>query len=202
MENIITFTFFPTKVKSIYLEDFADEKENFVARSLEMYRQSLGNTRVDWRCPTFTTLDLFDIKDDLVFKFLLKKIQKEVVLFSKEFGVKNENLHIKDAWINVAEKHAYQEYHLHADSHFSAVFYIKVPVNSGNIVFRSFEADTDMFPLPIVNYTEASFKTMSFSPKENNLLIFRSNLKHMVESNANDDFRISLSLNFKFHDSE
>jgi hypothetical protein len=78
------------------------------------------------------------------------------------------------------------------------VYYLQVGNDCGNIIFRSFEADTDMLPLPADILTYPNYKTMSIMPEEDNLLIFRSNLKHMVEKNISNVQRISLSMNFLF----
>ena len=187
---------FPTLIKAVKLSDFEKDKAQFVEKSMNLF--STLSSQVDWRCDTFSTLNSFDMISDPVFENLKQKIIFEVIQFSKDYGVDSTNLEITDAWINVAAPGAFQEYHMHTASHFSVVYYVNVEKNSGNIVFRSFEADTDMFPLPIKEITPASYKTMSLVPEEETLLIFRSNLKHMVEKNLSTNFRISISMNFVF----
>ena len=154
------------------------------------------NNKVDWKCDTFSSLFIYDLINDAEFKPVLEDIKKEVIKFSKEFGVITEDIFCSDAWINSAGPDEYQEYHLHPVSHFSIAYYIKTPNNCGDIVFRSHEVSTDMFPLPVEIITPANFKTTKHTPKENDLLIFRSNLYHMVEKNKSNSNRVSISANF------
>lgn len=187
---------FPTLVKAVKLSDFQKDKSQFKDKAINLYRTL--SPQIDWRCDTFSTLNSFDMISDPIFENLIHRIIFEVTQFSKDYGVNSTDLKIVDAWINVAAPGAFQEYHMHTASHFSVVYYINIEKNSGAIVFRSFEADTDMFPLPIKEITPASYKTMSFTPEEGTLLIFRSNLKHLVEKNLSTDFRISISMNLVF----
>jgi uncharacterized protein (TIGR02466 family) len=168
--------------------------EEFIQKATTL--KTLLPTSSDWRCGTFTTLNKYDMVNDPLFKDLIEYVTDQVSQFAVEFGCAPNSAKVTDSWINIAEPGDYQEYHNHAGNHFSAVYYVKAPKDSGDIVFRSFEADTDMFPLPIkvMNYT--SFKTFSFSPEEGLLLIFRSNLRHMVEKNTSNDSRISVAMNF------
>jgi hypothetical protein len=53
-----------------------------------------------------------------------------------------------------------------------------------------------MFPLPASVYVPSNYKTCTYTPQESMLLIFRSNLLHMVEKNKSDEDRISISMNF------
>jgi len=151
----------------------------------------------DWRCSTFNTLNRYDMINDPAFSNFLKYVTDQVSQFAVEFGCAPNSASVTDSWFNVSEPGDFQEYHIHTGNHFSAVYYVKAHKNSGNIVFRSFEADTDMFPLPIKTMNYTSFKTFSFDPEEGALLIFRSNLQHMVEKNMSTDSRITVAMNFK-----
>ena len=93
-----------------------------------------------------------------------------------------------------------QEFHIHPNHHFSLVYYVSVNDNSGNIIFRSPESATDMFMLPSGNETLASMKTVSIKPEVGTLLIFRSNLLHMVEKNKSNQPRVSISFNVSLSD--
>lgn len=185
------YVLFPTLVHEDYLQ-----QDN---RSLESEANKIFNNlkepSSDWRCSTITSLNQYELKDNTMFAQLLSAISSRVDKFSKEFGC-NGNVKLIDSWINIAPPGAFQEYHIHTNSHFSIAYYIKAAKNSGNIVFRSAEADTDMYSLPVKELTPASFKTMSLPPDEGKLYIFRSNLKHMVEQNNSDQDRISISANF------
>jgi ectoine hydroxylase-related dioxygenase (phytanoyl-CoA dioxygenase family) len=53
-----------------------------------------------------------------------------------------------------------------------------------------------MFLLPIESENYNTYKTFSLRPIEGHLVIFRSNLKHMVEKNISNESRISIAMNF------
>lgn len=184
---------FPTPIFNVVVPMTEDERNSYVQKSLEL-RNTLS-TNKDWRCDTFTTLNKYDMIGDPLFSNIIDKIKSQVLLFSKEFGASSNTVDVLDSWINVSESGEYQEYHIHTGSHFSLAYYVAAPKKSGNIVFRSYEADTDMFPLPISQLTPLSYKTFSFEPQEGMLLIFRSNLRHMVEKNLSNESRISISMN-------
>ena len=185
------YVVFPTLLH----EDYLQQNNSLLESESKKIFDQIKPPSSDWRCSTITSLNHYDLKNNTIFDPLLTTITDKVKEFSKEFGC-NGSAKITDCWINLAPPGAFQEYHIHANSHFSIVYYIKADKNSGNIVFRSAEADTDMYPLPITELTPASFKTMSLPPDENKLYIFRSNLKHMVEQNNSNQDRISISANF------
>lgn len=153
----------------------------------------------DWRCGTFATFSTeYSVLTDPIFHDLLMQSGQAVLEFAQYYGVSSTELACTEAWINIAGNKDYQEYHVHPRSHFSGVFYVAVPENSGNLVLRSHETDKDMFPLPVGKTTPASHKTFSFKPVAGELILFRSNMPHMVEQNLSEDPRISVAMNFVF----
>lgn len=160
-------------------------------------------SKTDWRCDTQSTISFYDWRsdNDRIIMELIDATTIEVKKFSKEFGLNPPENKIKcdDFWFNLATKGAYQEYHQHCNSHFSCVYYVDVNDDSGNLVFKSSEAITDMCLLPINrdNHTNLSFKTCSYTPKNDTLFLFKSNTLHMVEKNHSDSDRISISMNFR-----
>lgn len=151
-----------------------------------------------WRCDTYSTFGTNDLINDETFSSLLQIITDRVGAFSSIYGNPVGKLVCKEAWINISQPGNFQEYHKHPLSHFSAVFYLKVPDNSGKLVFKSHEAEDDMFPLILeagpIQFP--SYKTNAIVPGSKRLIIFRSNINHMVEKNLSDGDRISLAANF------
>jgi|TARA_B100001094_G_C18159905_1_gene788630 uncharacterized protein (TIGR02466 family) len=108
-------------------------------------------------------------------------------------------LRLSSLWINVNGKGNYNVQHNHPLSNFSGVFWIKSPVGSGDIKFRS--------PNTFSCYKEISFYTKAFKeqynaytsfnipPQEGVMLIFPSFLLHSVEENLSDEDRISVAFN-------
>jgi uncharacterized protein (TIGR02466 family) len=177
------------------LEQHKDKNEYFYEKVKELELKYSNES--SWkRCDTFSTMKFYNLKEDKVFLEILPDIEKLLILFAEQYGAVNVKPKMTDGWINLTHPGDYQEYHVHPNNHISVVYYVKVPENCGNLVFRSHCADKDMFLLPVSVLTRFSFKTWSVKPLENQIVFFRSNLSHMVEKNRSLDDRVSISLNF------
>ena len=83
---------------------------------------------------------------------------------------------------------------------FSAAYYITVPPNSGNIVFKNPDIGVhtnDMIGLGFKEWNPFNQAHYFFIPKETQLLIFSSALEHLVKPNLSNKERISISFNCK-----
>ena len=193
---------FPTLIYNDQL-DFP-HNQHLVNKAKTIYSQTQGHTVTKWACDTYNTVGFYDYRSDqdTIILSLLDLLRTKVHEFGKSYGINLpiEYLHCKDFWFNLAEPGAYQEYHQHTRSHFSVSYYLAVGENCGKIRFRSIEAMTDMYTLPVEGNLEnfASKKTCAYEPVDNLLLIFRSNVPHMVEKNHNENLRISISANFEY----
>lgn len=101
---------------------------------------------------------------------------------------------LTNTWININEPGSYNKIHTHAIAALSGVFYVKVPEDSGNLIFRR---TNDAYILQGVatvmnkaNHTECAIK-----PVEGRLVMFPSWLDHYVEMNESDEDRISIAFN-------
>ena len=109
-----------------------------------------------------------------------------------------------DCWFNINGKDNYNCKHVHPNSDFSGVFWLKTPEGCGNIVFESPHNFSSY--MEIQSYTE-KFKHDSgftynclFKPIEGKILIFPSSLQHKVQPNKSNEDRISVSFNIKLID--
>lgn len=190
---------FPCLIYNTMLEDLSDTNQ-YLTDFAYSIKSKNPNSFTDWRCDTYSTMHHYDAlsDNDPIINKLISAVQRHVVDFSKAYGMNTVDAICKDFWFNIGGPNSYQEYHQHANSHFSVAYYINVKPESGNIVFKNLEAMTDMNPLPIheTEYNHASFRTCYYKPVNNKLLIFRSNLSHMVEKNLSKFDRISISMNF------
>ena len=104
-------------------------------------------------------------------------------------------------WVNINEKHHYNEWHIHAGSTLSGTYYIKHDGSkeNGDIIFKSPYNEYKKYvhwPAGIViKSNEVTSELFGPTPKSNMLLIFPSWLEHKVETNLKNDSRISLSFN-------
>ena len=96
----------------------------------------------------------------------------------------NPNIILKSLWINILSFTNFNTLHTHGengDSHYSGVIYLKVPPNSGNIVFNNPLSISQNYPI---------------TPLEGDIFFFPSFLPHYVEPNLSQEDRISISFNF------
>ena len=194
-------SWFPTLVYTHNLS--SDEETNLYLknRALELKEEYSSNSKNQWRCDTFSTINqYFGYNKDSIEKQLIKLVTNHVLNFSQSFGIKTRDIECTGFWYNVASTGNYQEYHVHPENHFSVVYYVQTPKDCGRIVLASPNGNSafDMKPLPISEYNRNSFATCFYDPIESLLLVFRSNIPHMVETNKSNEDRISISMNFKF----
>ena len=108
---------------------------------------------------------------------------------------------INGMWVNINEKHHFNEWHVHPHSTLTGTYYIKHDgsVKNGNIVFKNPIGSyviSAHWPNEIIETTNAITSHIGrVTPKSNMLLIFPSWLEHKVEANLKNDSRISLSFN-------
>ena len=142
--------------------------------------------------------------DFKTYKFLFDEISKHAIKYYCVYNADIKSHYFSNFWINISGKHNYNRLHSHNGSFISGVYYIKVPKNSGAIVF---ENPSCMF----IENTFKKFDNLTFSGAEDfnsynspewrieplvgQLIMFPSYLRHYVEENQSDDDRISLSFN-------
>jgi uncharacterized protein (TIGR02466 family) len=129
------------------------------------------------------------------------QIEDDINFVKKTLQLTHLKLFLQNCWFNINYKNNYNRQHVHPGSFLSGVLYMKVPKNSGNIVFldHSFNIRTSyeenfriQNELPLNNVFSKEWK---YTPTENLLLIFPSWLEHYVEPNMSDEERISIAFN-------
>ena len=92
-------------------------------------------------------------------------------------------------WVNISSFGNYNALHNHGthnilkgEEDLSGILYLKVPLNSGNLVFTT--------PFDINS-------AQSYIPSEGNLLFFNKSLPHSVEPNLSQEDRISIAFNYE-----
>ena len=108
---------------------------------------------------------------------------------------------LDNMWVNINEKHHYNEWHMHAFSTLSGVFYIKHDGSKehGDIAFKH---PNELY-MHVAHWPGGTVKSwnnitsgkVNIRPNSNMLLIFPSWAEHKAEVNLKDDTRISLSFN-------
>ena len=108
---------------------------------------------------------------------------------------------INNMWVIINEKYHYTEWHIHAMSTLSGVYYIKHNgcTENGDIIFKhpnNTYMNISHWPEELLeSLNEVTGEHIGITPKPNMLLIFPSWLEHKAETNLKNDSRISVSFN-------
>ena len=127
-------------------------------------------------------------------------------LFKMQFEVFKEEWldrepRLGNMWANINPPGGYNRPHIHANSLFSGVYYIKAPANSGKLVCNDPRpgAQTVMPTRKKGQPPKHLWREVHLEPKVNRIIMFPSWLWHNVEPNESNDIRISVSFNFIQH---
>jgi len=120
-------------------------------------------------------------------------VQNSIIECVRDLPVKqNVGALFKNFWINVNPPGTYNTTHIHPGAQLSGIFYVKVPDNSGNIVFENTLEQHN--PLSQFLYGVPT-ETASVTPTAGQTIIFNSHLPHSVELNMSNENRISIAFN-------
>lgn len=128
---------------------------------------------------------------------LVDEILKHANIFGKKCNIKN-NLIMDNMWLNINKHKNSNREHKHLGCVFSGAYYIKVPKNSGNIVFINPNVDIMDYAWHrslFDNYNKFNSGLWNILPSVGELILFPSFLKHYVEPNLSKEERVSISFN-------
>ena len=140
-----------------------------------------------------------DLHKDKRFSEILESISKyfQQIYIQNNYkeGVK---IMVGNMWANVNRYKDYNSTHIHEGSDWSFVYYVKVPKDSGNLIFidpriRRMRDQSDRFIKSFDNpFTHSMYLV---HPLEGGFVIFPAYLEHYVKRNTTDNPRISVSGN-------
>ena len=188
---MIKAAYFPT---IIYAKDVQLDNRLFEKEIVEWSKKDKGIRRtnmIGWH----STTEMHQIP---VFKPLVHELFKMQMEIYREELLSREPI-IGNMWANINPPGGYNRPHIHPNSHFSGVYYIKAPQNSGEIVFNDPRSAAHMvMPERVKDIKPPShlWREVRVIPLEGRMLMFPSWLWHCVEPNESNDIRISVSFNF------
>lgn len=140
---------------------------------IEQHKESFRKRK--WDC-NIETSNQKNILFDGEFKYIRKALEDIINdLIINNFG-KSMPFMIINSWINIINKHGYQEFHYHDNNCYSGVLYVSK--ENSNIEFAIFPEDT----------------RKQITPEKGDVLLFDGSTYHrVVDSNKE---RISLAFNF------
>ena len=140
-----------------------------------------------WRFPTFNAL--------------VKVLNKHVAAFVEDlqFDLADKKIELDSLWINILPTGGIHPSHLHPHSVVSGSTYVTMPEGTSSIKFE--DPRLAMMMAAPVKKIDARNELRSFvylSPKENEVLLWESWLRHEVPLNSTDEERISISFNYRW----
>ncbi len=186
---------FPCPVQISNIPDHKDIRKTLLP-AVDLIHSSTPNSRPnDWACALYTTIENNNELHMLPeFLDLSQIIAGELIQFAKYVGVylPNNNVFIKNMWINLFEKNCSTDVHVHPNSLFSGIYILKAPKGSAKIVFDSPAAEK-MISVPVTESNEYNIENIAYHPTEGQLMIFNSNLRHRDLLHTLDDSKITLN---------
>jgi len=135
-------------------------------------------------------------KKETVLKSLIEKIKLNSNIVINDVLKTNYKLSLNNIWININEYKDFNVAHKHPFAKLSGVFYVDVPLDSGDLVFIN-DTEINLFLLnnSIVNFNCYNSSTFTIKPEQNFLYLFPAWLNHFVTPNLSQERRVSISFN-------
>ena len=112
----------------------------------------------------------------------------------KKYGIT-----VTSFWFNINRRFNFNIAHNHPNSNLAGVLWVKIPKDSGTLVFESPHefAESNTMYLQKQNLIDRylAWERLAVEPKEGNMIIFPSHLRHRVTENLSTEDRISLAFN-------
>jgi uncharacterized protein (TIGR02466 family) len=150
-----------------------------------------------WHSRVYFEADLTTREELQFIKPIIEKILPVVQAVYNSIGL-TKSVTVDGFWFMNNKRYNYNRLHNHPGCWVSGVIYLKVPKNSGRILFERPDPMHDF--LQIDAPTDKSIQEYYWDPSVGDVVLFPSYLKHYVEQNLADeidDSRICLAINFK-----
>ena len=121
----------------------------------------------------------------------LEPLAFEISEFCKSINLGINEIVIPQMWINVNKKNDWNAIHSHGQYNLSGTYYVKVPKDSGQIVFRDPRPSAISNLFMVNTFDKGEFRKVKTI--EGLLILFPSYLDHFVEPSDADEDRISIS---------
>ena len=119
----------------------------------------------------------------------------------KDYGMKPKP-GLGNMWANINYPGAYNKQHIHPNSEWSGVYYVKVPKNSGSLFVEDPRPGPNiMMPRRLEKIPRALWRIVLYPAMEGQMIMFPAWLPHGVEVNESKEkgekgWRVSVSFNF------
>lgn len=175
---------FPTPVgEFFYDKKFSEEQLSFMNNQKQ--KPNEGNTTSEFRriLDNECVKELRDFVDDCMAQYMANT-------HAPKFDVK---LQITQSWMNYTKPGQYHHKHFHPNSLVSGVFYINADPEKDKIYF--FRDGYERIKLETESWNAFNSESWWIPVATNKLILFPSNLTHMVQTVEAEETRISLAFN-------
>jgi len=184
--------FFATPV---YVKDIANSEYNkYLEDKIVAWSQNnpgLKKTNMNgWHSPT-------DMHLKPEYKHLIEELHIAQQEIYKDECLGSEPF-LGNMWANINYKDGFNRPHIHPNSLWSGVYYVKTPKKCGHLKIEDTRTMSLMSRPTKTNKEEPKhlWKEVHFEPIAGRLIMFPSWVNHCVDPNESDDIRISVSFNF------
>ena len=182
--------FFPTL---IYADDFKLNTNDLAQNIINWAKEDKGLTKTNvngWHSTT-------DMQNKSEYKPLVDELFKMVYKVFEEECLDKQPV-LGNMWANINPSGGYNKPHVHPNSLFSGVYYVKTPPNCGRLICQDPRPgiQTVMPTRKSVEIPKYLWRDVHLQPQENRVVMFPAWLWHSVEPNQSKDIRISVSFNF------
>jgi uncharacterized protein (TIGR02466 family) len=182
--------FFPT---IIYADDFKLNTNDLAQNIINWAKEDKGLTKTNvngWHSTT-------DMQNKPEYKPLVDELFKMVHKVFEEECLDKQPV-LGNMWANINPSGGYNKPHVHPNSLFSGVYYVKTPPNCGRLICQDPRPgiQTVMPTRKSVEIPKYLWRDVHLQPQENKVVMFPAWLWHSVEPNQSKDIRISVSFNF------
>ena len=138
----------------------------------------------------------FDLEEETI-KFFVSSIKSKIKRAIDDMGWDSEKSQTKitNMWAIINKKGASNARHTHPNSFLSAVYYIKAPIDCGDILFFDPRSAKVNRKPPTTKPTKLNAEEVNVTPQDGMLVFFPSYLHHGVDENKSDEERVIISFN-------
>ena len=179
-----TFNLFPTAVGFAKLDrDITQQELDFIVGQTQ--KPNEGNSTSENR-KLLQSIELTEIREFIETAML--------DYFKSVFAPKNDvTPYITQSWANYTEPGQYHHKHAHSNSIISGVFYPQANKETDKIYF--YKDRYERIQISTEDFIEWKIESCWFETGAGDLILFPSNLTHMVQTKQGDGTRISISFN-------
>ena len=187
---------FPTPIWTMQLNNYENVNElmfNYIKSQQKSNEIGINKSNVKgWHSKDF---DLNDKDPQTFIAFILPAIEQ--VMTDMNWDKIKQTAKINNMWAIINRGGSANLRHQHGNSTISGAYYVRAPINSGDIIFY------DPRPAPVYSHPNVTNPNIlnaqvnGVSPKEGALVLFPSYLDHSVNENKSAEERIVISFNIR-----